>query len=875
MLFYDGLDRLVEVRQAYDNTYDLYSKHWITRYLYDLTGGQQTFHSQSFSAYGNLFEIQELLPPNPPGPILTVTTPPSPGAISNTTYLALKATAYDGLDRPVTSYSAMGTGSNITTETLTWDTSPLDQNGIAGYLGEDCNGASPQQCQEFDYTPDGEQKTFQSSDGSSPQRSYTYDADGRPTQVSESGITNPQQYSYDVDGNLNTSTDAGNPNSATLTYHHYPDGTEKSLDVASDVLNQTGLLTYSYRNDGPLQTEVVDDTSLGSGVQHPGQTTLSYAFTDAGRFSTRSETGVDANTGLPGAQIQYSANLGTPSKLTLPETTLTPLNYSLDGELVFLSDANCLPNIYYFYTLRGEEAASSLCSSSSGGKQANGLPLLSAGTQGQSTWNDLMAVMSKLAPSSPPPSSWNYDQAGRMTSQSAPYPRFSPSPSPVPATRNYDAENHLSVTTLQSGANQSNWPYESITWGPDGHPFSIATSQNGNSASPERLHWDGDQLLFTSHNSNGHAVLDDVKLDVQGDVLPGDTYSGITFYDRGPGGLILGCHNTTGTSYTGFGTGWGGDSRCLTNLSPPNAAMPNSLVWTGSPYGGALTVGSGGTLALERPDGFTDGYDTIQGIRDYDNTSGAWTTPDSDFGDIYYPPSLKSYLWNGNDPMGNSDSSGSCIDSFTGLVGYAIGIATVCEDPDVYTFPFTLDDPGLDAFNSYYGSLSNPLLTIAVVKAFCIGCSQINKHFGLTMSCRSTATNVMGAVEGHFARFGNYSRWNGLESVTFNPPAGMTVGSIIPITVSAFIFDNENLSVTVQSMSPQSMTFTTNSGHLLYPGHITFAASPSAEGFIDFNIDLGGTVAKPFQFYAGGNAFEDAQWHHFLGQVANYCGVGH
>ena len=63
--FYDGLDRLVEVKQPYDSSFDLYTNPWITRYLYDLTGNLQTFQGNSFYAYGNLFQTQELLPQTP------------------------------------------------------------------------------------------------------------------------------------------------------------------------------------------------------------------------------------------------------------------------------------------------------------------------------------------------------------------------------------------------------------------------------------------------------------------------------------------------------------------------------------------------------------------------------------------------------------------------------------------------------------------------------------------------------------------------------------------------------------------------------------------------------------------------------------------
>lgn len=45
-------------------------------------------------------------------------------------------------------------------------------------------------------------------------------------------------------------------------------------------------------------------------------------------------------------------------------------------------------------------------------------------------------------------------------------------------------------------------------------------------------------------------------------------------------------------------------------------------------------------------------------------------------------------------------------------------------------------------------------------------------------------------------------------------------------------------------------------------------------GSINFNINLGGTVANPAQFYFGGSSFEDARWNDFLGKVGGFCKVG-
>ena len=149
----------------------------------------------------------------------------------------------------------------------------------------------------------------------------------------------------------------------------------------------------------------------------------------------------------------------------------------------------------------------------------------------------------------------------------------------------------------------------------------------------------------------------------------------------------------------------------------------------------------------------------------------------------------------------------------------------------------------------------------------------MSKQYGLTTPCGSSASQVMGAVEGNFAQFGNHSRWGGLESVTFSPPAGIGSGSTIPINVG-IAGVSLSLSVTVQSMNSQGMTFTTNPGHMLYPASITFAASPASSGSINFNINLGGTIANPNQFRFGGSNFEDAQWNHFLRMVKGFCKAG-
>jgi YD repeat-containing protein len=690
--FYDGLERLVEVKQPYDVSRDLYTSPWITRYLYDLSeGGTQQFYDKTFAAYGNLFEVQERLPVSP-----TSSATASPGSIPNGVNQPIKAWAYDGLDRPVDIYAAVGTNPSYTSEQLSWDTNFINGDNISGLLGQDCNSASPKQCQQFDYTADGELMKFLSTDGSSPSRNYFYDADGHPTKITSSAFSNPQMYSYGPDGNAFTSTDASNndqgTSSALLTHHRYLDGSEESLDVSSGALNQTGLFSYSYTTDGRLQTKSINDGSVTT-VSHHGTTTVSYNYTAAGRLSARSESGVDASPG-PSASVSYLPNLELINKMTYSRTTLSQFTFTAEDELVQLNDPQCSGVIIYAYTVRAELSSSTTCGKFNGGSYfANGLAV----PGGQGTFNDLMAVLLS-EPSNSLQSTWTYGSSGRMGQQAAPYPFFSP-PATVTTARTYDAENHINTTTFESPApNPSAWPYVQVTWGPDGHPAVVGSSKNGTALKNERLHWNGDQLLFTTNMANGSLTLDDIKVDTQGDILPGDTYSGLTFYDRGPGGMILGCHNQTGTSYVGFSDGgWAGFGRtpCSQNLQPTNAKMPTSTVWSESPYstyqsGGAPTVGFGGTLGMMRPDGFTDGFDTIQGDRAFDSTSGLWTTPDKYPADTYDPASLKSYIWNGNNPIDFMDPTGN--DKL--LIGFASANVNVFGAQQYHAFGMLVDDNG-------------------------------------------------------------------------------------------------------------------------------------------------------------------------------------
>lgn len=677
--YYDGLDRLVEVKQPQDSTFDFYQNPWVTRYLYDLTGAPVSFSGQNFSAYGNLYETQELLPPG--GGLISAIIPYSPGFPTpppNNTYVGIKATSYDGIDRPTTRFSMVDVNGSeqLSTESLTWDTSPLNPN-VAGLLGSDCNALN--KCTQFDYRSDGEQKTFSSSDSSAPTRTYLYDPDGRATSITSGAYSNPQLYTYDVDGNLSTAIDpsgANNPNNAitspaTLTYHRYLDGSEESLDVSSSALTQIALFSYSYRKDGLVKTETVNDTSLGNTIIHNGQTSITNQYTSAGRLTERDESGVAAYP-TP-TQMSYDATTGLLTSESTPSSSLSQLGYSAESEKIQETFAGNTFN--YYYSLRGEAMCGSVCDTFSGARAANGtLIRLAVITQphvyGSYSWDSSMGVpinRSEVGCGSdcPPVSSWTYDLAGREVSEQGP---IGATGGQGGANRCYDVENHITSTNGGNCGNPTGGGV--VAWGPNGHPIVIGTFDPGGGLHNETLHWDGNQLLFATRLSNGRANLDQIKVDAQGDILPNDTgYNDLTFYDRNPSGAVMGCHNKNGTASGGITDIWlNGRTLQGSNVGPcyntNGVAMPTSIDWFGTTLVGGpqaelgSPIGRGGAFGMPRTDGFTDGFNTIQGVRTYNGVAGVWTTPDLNPGVTERPTSQKSYVWNGNDPVAYSDPSG-------------------------------------------------------------------------------------------------------------------------------------------------------------------------------------------------------------------------
>ena len=231
----------------------------------------------------------------------------------------------------------------------------------------------------------------------------------------------------------------------------------------------------------------------------------------------------------------------------------------------------------------------------------------------------------------------------------------------------YDAENHLIGEAIVGG------PASNYQWGPNGQPIEIGSQTTG-SFSYDTLHWDGDQVLFTT---NAQGQVDDIKVGTIGDITPLDShFAGLTLWDRDVSGEVVACHNATGAAGNGIAAPWryryagpaGYTSPCsmqganAPGWSIPWTEYPTSPIWTQLP-GNAVTanvsmVGRGGVLGMPRTDGITDGFTTIQGVRSYDGFASAWMEPDAYSGVTGDPASQQAYSYNEGNPVQYGDRNG-------------------------------------------------------------------------------------------------------------------------------------------------------------------------------------------------------------------------
>ncbi|HET9392186.1 MAG TPA: DUF6531 domain-containing protein [Candidatus Rubrimentiphilum sp.] len=669
--WYDGVDRLVEVKQPQDPQ-DVYQNAWITRYLYDLSqGGTVSFTNgttQYYAAHGSLFKTQELL-------AATSTWYWGLAQLNNNAFQDIKGTARDALDRVVSRY-----GPN---ETFTYDSSP----GTYGALAQHCNALNV--CGNVSYDNAGQTIQVSFTDGSTPSATAMYDPNGRAVSLTSS-VFGAQSYSFDADGRETQSVEpsgGGVTSPATITYHYYADGRRSSLDVSSSGLSQANLLSYSYRADGKLQQQQINLSSNAI----VGNSAINMTYSNGGRIVQRSESGPAANPTptTVSYDINNGSNTGTVTALNYPAVNVSGFSYDAEGDLLSYQDS--IVNVgastrSFAYTDRHEEQMDSRSNVPAGTNAnanfANGVMVAGTYNQNELSWNATGGTATGWDnPSNSETgnsTAFGYDTAGRQTSRDDTIYRFG-NPFSYVSTRQYDAENRIISGSQQTRGLGLAGTYNTLTadqWGPNGHPILIGSTPRVSNATPstsqlayDTLHWDGGRLLFTT-NSQGQ--VDDIKLAAGGDVTPLDAgYSGLTFWDRLAGSVAF-CHNATGAAGNDASSTTHTANGC-TLVGGQSMQQPTSIAWSSAGLAGG--VGQGHILGMPGTDGLSDGTGILQGVRLYDPQLGGWTTPDAFQGRLDSPITQKSYVWNNDNSLAFSDPSGNdpAGETFWGTVGGTVG----------------------------------------------------------------------------------------------------------------------------------------------------------------------------------------------------------
>jgi hypothetical protein len=466
--WYDGEDRLVEVQQPHDPTYDVYTFAWFTRYIYDIgaedavsiTGG-----TSGFQAYGNLYKTQECLSGT------SVTINGAAGTVTGgCTFQDVRGNTFDALDRSLTKVE-------VATGSAPEATRVYDANGNEGLVAEKITGTN--QSDTLSYDADGHTLGDTFNDGT-PNRTYVYDPDGHATSLT-SATLGTETRTYDADGRMIQRSEAGNiPDAGVMTYSYYGDGLRKNLalQIAATGYYQPNLFEYNYRTDG-LRSSLLTTLPDAAG-------TFAWTYSNAGRELTESD---------PATGLTVTANMKQP--LTFQPTTYT---YDAYGRISLFTAPTGLteqpswdPENHDWeqnkYTVRGElqyqPTGTSMYAFNT--YAANGVLCTTCTIDARSgSMQSLTTTLATPTSSVSFQDQYGYDAAGRQITD---VEESCTTPSQT-LTRSYDAENHLAIQTFPTvtctAETGSAWTNGNITnsWGPNGHLATQLWAYNASGSTP-------------------------------------------------------------------------------------------------------------------------------------------------------------------------------------------------------------------------------------------------------------------------------------------------------------------------------------------------------------------------------------------------------
>jgi RHS repeat-associated protein len=720
--YYDGLDRLVETIEPYDNRqfsggtfYEFYSFRWMDRYIYDLSmsGGSaaltiadETGSTSSFAGYGNLYKTQEYLPQSS-SMVATYNQ-----SYSSAGWSDVRGSSFDALDRAVSKYElSFPTGTAKAAVT----TNTYDGTGEYGLLSETENAV--QQVTSYAYDGDARQEQVQFTGAPLPlagNRAYAYDPDGR-TATAESANLGMLYYAYDVDGNkLSVTEPSQEPAASLICYQYYGDGSREFLSIglptdscsgsgnnipfrsqpSNGGISQPSIFSYAYRNDGVLANQLVTWGTLPSELftwkYYPSEREETETDPTAQTAQPPPPPGIaytppdNSNPGTTMVAKTYSYDpYGRVSGLTLPagyqESTLV---YDTDDELAGAkySAASVSMTRSIALNARGEAIeditnnglippAQGVTQSANGAQVGDGNGEIAGNYYSAPPTTLQFDVRNNMAICIPNPqwalqittgpNMFTYDGAGRQVQTSTEPNTYGCGNQNATVT---SGVNFDAENHIKNTTNANGAVTGSAYWGPDG----LQRENNAPGGPDEQAHWDGNSLLFSTANSSG---VPDLYLGKLGEMdLAGD----IVILDRDQTGSRMSAHGYVAAPPFWMKGNYWYDGLTVGTVRNIYVAKANKQYFLSFFTGSCNFTLTDGTSYKCPPDLVAfpmirgDGYGMlggiVQGARTYDPTSGQWLTPDAYAGDVSDPMSQKPFMWNGNNPIQYADPSGYLLD---------------------------------------------------------------------------------------------------------------------------------------------------------------------------------------------------------------------
>ena len=514
------------------------------------------------------------------------------------------AFTYDGLARTLTTADGRGVATRSRYDTMDRTTESL-ANGATS-----CQPASGE-CITYDYDAAGNLIERQDQQGAT---TFGYDRLNRKiTQSTPDGVS--IDYGYNQDSRMTTLTqNLPGQSPDTVTYNY---------DTAGDlnaVLDADGKIDIGYDNNHRLQSTVFRTS--------PKLTRIERTYTNAGmprRLIVRS--GTSTYDGMVDYRYVWTENMGTENDPWMKDTNQI--------HKLFVTNATSAINYKstFAYTNRGQLTSETR---ENGGGASSSFTYDNAGNLATATRGGTARH-------------YGYDQANQLC-----WTGTSDGTSPV-ATCPSSAPGSSQIVARDAAGNSEGDPTASIDYN--------ARSQAETIAGQDQGYYDqGNDLRVTTgstHLVNTRTGITARTTDTDGTGTPTGPDAETTFYTRMPDGRLLSARGPDGTFF--YIT-----DHHKTVLGLVDAAGARAGTYRYDPYGEPTLV-EGTTAEQSNPFRWISGYqnNTDQpggyyklGARYYNPTTGAFTQPDPEPGNMGQPLRLNPYLYSAGDPINKADASG-------------------------------------------------------------------------------------------------------------------------------------------------------------------------------------------------------------------------